>query len=82
MVDDVSTNGLVLTLQLERLGHQAEHLCNGEEALLALREKTYDVLITDCNMPDMDGYALTRAVREDEQQVGMSPRLIITPPAP
>lgn len=77
VVDDVSTNGLVLTLQLERLGHQAEHLCNGEEALLALREKTYDVLITDCNMPDMDGYALTRAVREDEQQVGMSPRLII-----
>lgn len=77
VVDDVSTNGLVLTLQLERLGHQAEHVCSGEEALLALSEKTYDVLISDCNMPDMDGYALTRAVREDEQRRRMSPRLII-----
>ncbi|NBF04666.1 transporter substrate-binding domain-containing protein [Pseudomonas sp. Fl5BN2] len=77
VVDDVSTNGLVLTLQLARLGHQAEHVCSGEQALLSLSEKPYDVLISDCNMPEMDGYALTRAVREDEQRRGMPPRLII-----
>ncbi|MGC5704331.1 transporter substrate-binding domain-containing protein [Pseudomonas sp. NFXW11] len=77
VVDDVSTNGLVLTLQLARLGHQAEHLCSGEQALLALAEEHYDVLISDCNMPEMDGYALTRAVREDEQRRGLPPRLII-----
>ncbi|MGE8352612.1 MAG: ATP-binding protein [Pseudomonas protegens] len=77
VVDDVSTNGLVLTLQLARLGHQAEHVCSGEQALLALSESPYDVLISDCNMPDMDGYALTRAVREDERRRGTPPRLII-----
>nr|BFD42915.1 transporter substrate-binding domain-containing protein [Pseudomonas sp. FFPRI_1] len=77
VVDDVSTNGLVLTLQLARLGHQAQHVCSGEEALLALAEEPYDVLISDCNMPEMDGYALTRAVREDEQRRGCTPRLII-----
>ncbi|MFW8696116.1 response regulator, partial [Mesorhizobium japonicum] len=47
VVDDVATNGLVLTLQLGRLGHQAEHVCSGEQALLALSESTYDVLISD-----------------------------------
>ena len=77
VVDDVSTNGLVLTLQLQRLGHQAQHVSSGEQALLALREAPYDVLISDCNMPEMDGYALTRAVREDEQRRGLAARLII-----
>jgi len=77
VVDDVSTNGLVLTLQLARLGHQAEHVCSGEQALLALSESPYDVLISDCNMPGMDGYALTRAVREDERRRGLPQRLII-----
>ncbi|MBP5103761.1 ATP-binding protein [Pseudomonas protegens] len=77
VVDDVSTNGLVLTLQLGRLGHQAEHVCSGEQALLALSESTYDVLISDCNMPGMDGYALARTVRQDERRLGLPQRLII-----
>jgi two-component system sensor histidine kinase EvgS len=77
VVDDVSTNGLVLSLQLARLGHKAEHVCSGEQALLALQEKPFDVLISDCNMPGMDGYALTRAVREEEQRQDAFPRLII-----
>ncbi|WXL24655.1 transporter substrate-binding domain-containing protein [Ectopseudomonas mendocina] len=77
VVDDVSTNGLVLSLQLAQLGHQAEHVSSGQQALLALQQGEYDVLISDCNMPDMDGYALTRAVREQEQQASLPARLII-----
>ncbi|RBJ82437.1 response regulator [Pseudomonas sp. MWU12-2534b] len=77
VVDDVSTNGLVLTLQLERIGHVAEHVSSGEEALQLLRHRHYDALISDCNMPGMDGYSLARAVREAEQQSGAKPRLIV-----
>ncbi|MCU1717753.1 ATP-binding protein [Pseudomonas sp. 5P_3.1_Bac2] len=77
VVDDVSTNGLVLSLQLERLGHQAKHLCSGAEALLELQKQTYDVLISDCNMPSMDGYALTRAVRAQELALAQKPHLIV-----
>lgn len=73
VVDDVSTNGLVMALQLERLGHQAAHVCSGAEALLALQLESYDVLISDCNMPDMDGYELTRTVRTAEKPPGLAP---------
>ena len=77
VVDDVSTNGLVMALQLERLGHQAAHVCSGAEALLALQLESYDVLISDCNMPDMDGYELTRTVRPAEKNRQAWPLSII-----
>jgi two-component system sensor histidine kinase EvgS len=77
VVDDVSTNGLVLSLQLTRLGHRSRHVISGQQALQALQEDDYDVLISDCNMPGMDGYTLTRAVREQERRAGIEPRLII-----
>jgi two-component system sensor histidine kinase EvgS len=76
IVDDVSTNGLVLEQQLLRLGHRGTYVSSGKAALLAWEQGDFDVLITDCNMPDMDGYALTRSVRAAEQARGL-PRLPI-----
>ncbi|MGX5724329.1 ATP-binding protein [Metapseudomonas otitidis] len=76
VVDDLSINGLVLVQQLEALGHQARFVGDGDSALAALEEETFDLLITDCNMPDMDGYALTGAVRDREAE-GQRPRLRI-----
>ncbi|MGE7957945.1 ATP-binding protein [Pseudomonas sp. NPDC089530] len=76
IVDDVSTNGLVLEQQLLRLGHRGTYLGNARAALQALEQERFDVLVTDCNMPDMDGYALTRHVRAQEQARGL-PRLPI-----
>lgn len=76
IVDDVSTNGLVLEQQLLRLGHRGTYVSNARAALHALEQEHFDVLVTDCNMPDMDGYALTRQVRAAEQTRGQ-PRLPI-----
>lgn len=76
IVDDVSTNGLVLEQQLLRLGHRGTYVSSGKAALQAWEKGDFDVLITDCNMPDMDGYALTRSVRAAEQARGL-PRLPI-----
>lgn len=76
IVDDVSTNGLVLEQQLLRLGHRGTYVSSGKAALQAWEQGDFDVLITDCNMPEMDGYALTRNVRAAEQARGL-PRLPI-----
>ncbi|AZD31741.1 ATP-binding protein [Pseudomonas chlororaphis] len=71
IVDDVSTNGLVLEQQLLRLGHRSTYVSSGKAALQAWEQGKFDVLITDCNMPDMDGYALTRTIRAAEQARGL-----------
>lgn len=77
IVDDVSTNGLVLSQQLKRLGHVATAVHSGEAALEAWDRQHYDILISDCNMPGMDGYGLARRIRQREAQRGQPRRMII-----
>lgn len=68
VVDDLSANRLVLTRQLEFLGHRVVPAESGEAALQIWREQDFDAVITDCNMPGVSGYALTEAIREVESQ--------------
>ena len=67
LVDDLSANRMVLTGQLQSLGHGVTAVGTAKAALLAWTDGTFDAVITDCNMPDMDGYALTRSIRDIEQ---------------
>lgn len=68
VVDDLSANRLVLTRQLEFLGHRVVPAQSGEAALRIWREQDFDAVITDCNMPGVSGYALTEAIRAIESQ--------------
>ncbi|RMQ40012.1 Sensory box histidine kinase/response regulator [Pseudomonas cichorii] len=68
VVDDMSANRLVLTQQLEFLGHQVVPAEGGAQALELWREAGFDAVITDCNMPGVSGYALTEAIRNIEAQ--------------
>jgi signal transduction histidine kinase/ActR/RegA family two-component response regulator len=63
VVDDEPTNRWLTQRQLERLGLTAQAAENGEAALATLRAGRYDLMVTDCHMPVMDGVALTCAVR-------------------
>lgn len=63
IVDDLSANRLVLTQQLEFLGHEVVSTHSAESALTLWREGDFDAVITDCNMPGMSGYALTENIR-------------------
>lgn len=63
VVDDHDTNRLILRRQAERLGCRVTEAADGEEALLFVADEAFDLIITDCQMPVMDGIALTRAVR-------------------
>ncbi len=65
-VDDHPTNRDLLARQLTLLGLRSETAENGLVALQKWREGRFALVITDCHMPEMDGYALTRAIREIE----------------
>lgn len=77
IVDDYAANRIVLSRQLTYLGHEVSEASDGVEALALWNEQPFDVIITDCNMPNMDGYQLARAVREQEQQRNEPPCLLL-----
>lgn len=76
-VEDQKTNQLVLSKQLERLGYQYLMTDNGEAALAAWKTGQFSVVLSDCHMPVMDGFELTKAIRAIEQQQALAPTLII-----
>jgi len=63
IVDDHDTNRLILRRQLERLGCRVTEAADGQEALLFIEDESFDLIITDCQMPEMDGVTLTQTVR-------------------
>lgn len=67
VAEDNATNRELLGRQLTLLGYTYEMVADGELALEALREKEYAMLVTDCRMPNMDGFELSRAIRQDEE---------------
>lgn len=64
IVDDHTTNRLVLQRQLEMLGHEVCSAANGMDALALWEDGDFDLIITDCQMPVMNGFDLTRALRK------------------
>lgn len=68
--EDNPTNQKVMLRQLSRLGYTALVADDGEQALKALQERSFALLLTDCHMPNLDGFNLTRAIRKDEQSHG------------
>jgi CheY-like chemotaxis protein len=66
LVDDNRVNRLVGQKMLERLGCSVDLALGGQEAVEMVGRCDYDLVFMDCQMPGMDGYAATRAIREAE----------------
>ena len=77
VVDDHPVNRQVLGQQLAFLGHDVIEAKNGQEALKLWREHAFDLIITDCHMPVMNGAELARSIRQDERDSHHEPIVII-----
>jgi polar amino acid transport system substrate-binding protein len=66
VVEDNQVNKRVILMELEELGLRAEAVGNGVEALQALAANCYDVILMDCQMPEMDGFEATKLIRRQE----------------
>lgn len=72
VVDDYPANLLLLERQLHNLGHRVTLAENGEIALARWQAARFDLVITDCSMPVMDGHELTRRIRSLEGERGLA----------
>ncbi|MEA5534824.1 response regulator [Crocosphaera sp. XPORK-15E] len=64
VAEDVVVNQQVIHLLLEKLGYWADMVSNGVEVLEALARRSYDVILMDVRMPEMDGLTATQKIRE------------------
>jgi PAS domain S-box-containing protein len=67
VVDDHPVNRQVLVRQLQLLGYAADTAADGVEALAAWAAGSHALVLTDCHMPSLDGFELTRRIREAER---------------
>src|SRR5689334_2836872 len=67
VVDDNKVNRLLLSRNLELMGHQVALAANGRVALAAARQQSFDVVLLDIEMPEMDGFEVLGEMRSDLQ---------------
>jgi CheY-like chemotaxis protein len=75
IAEDNPSNQLVATYMLESLGYASEVVPTGAEAVEILSRESFDLVLMDCQMPEMDGFEATQEIRKTETEGG--PRIPI-----
>jgi signal transduction histidine kinase/ActR/RegA family two-component response regulator len=78
VAEDHPVNRMVAVRAIERLGYLVEVAGNGWEAVAAAAHQTYDVILMDCQMPEMDGYHAATEIRRGENGRGRVPIVAMT----
>jgi CheY-like chemotaxis protein/HPt (histidine-containing phosphotransfer) domain-containing protein len=78
VTDDTPVSRQVTKLQIEKLGYDVDTAADGAEAVDAAAHANYDLILMDCHMPVMDGYAATEEIRRREQGGRRTPIVAFT----
>jgi CheY-like chemotaxis protein len=70
LAEDNEVNKTIVLAWLDRLGFTTECARNGREALALLQNRAFDLVLMDCQMPEMDGFAATAEIRRRETETG------------
>ncbi len=76
IAEDNQVNRLVAVRILESLGYKAETAANGEEAILRMKDESFDIVLMDCQMPVLDGYDASRLIRSRERET-LNPNVVL-----
>ncbi|GFE62336.1 PAS domain S-box protein [Geobacter sp. AOG2] len=69
LAEDHTTNRRVIRMMLNKLGYEADAVANGLDAVKALEHSSYDLVLMDCQMPEMNGYDATAVIRDPTSSV-------------
>ncbi|TYQ31265.1 response regulator [Pseudanabaena sp. UWO310] len=76
LAEDNPVNQKVAMRVLKHLGYEADIVGNGQEAIAAIADKAYDLILMDIQMPEMDGIQATKHIR-DRENASQSPPIAI-----
>ena len=78
VVEDNEVNRILVLLQLESLGYTSEGVAGGQQALEILERRQFELILMDCQMPELDGYETTRRLRNLEAPNQHTPIIALT----
>ncbi len=77
LAEDNATNQIVATTMLEKMGCHVTPAGNGLEAVKLMKQRQFNLIFMDCNMPEMDGFEATKQIRKLEERDGFTKTPII-----
>jgi two-component system, sensor histidine kinase len=77
LVEDNAVNAIVAEAELQSMGIEVTVMRNGQQAIDWLESRQTDLVLMDCEMPELDGFEATRCIRERERQTGRKPVSIV-----
>jgi CheY-like chemotaxis protein len=78
VAEDHPVNQKMMMKMLEKLGCRVDTVDNGKEAIDKVEQCLYDLVLMDCQMPEMDGYSATSEIRRREGTTGHIPIIAVT----